>query len=447
MPQKPRISASDVQNRLRTVLAAGGAASAVQLTKVLGISQPVFSRVVKALEREILVVGQARNTQYALRLPIEGVGATVPVYEVLPSGESRHLATLHGIAPRGFWCEWHVELLTNTFFSDLPYFLHDMRPSGFLGRLVPAQHPDLDLPSDVRLWSATHCIRYFARHGWDLSGNLIVGEAAFQLYMQQRNDSPLTARARAVAYAKRAKNIVSAARAGSSAGGEQPKFLATRLPGPKHVLVKFSPPAVDAVSRRMADLLTCEYVAARVLERRGISSAQSQLVHHQNQTFLEVVRFDRLPEGGRQGVISLAALDLEFVGSTMNSWSVTAQELAYQKHISNSTLAQIQWLEMFGRLIANTDMHLGNLSFFTRGMRIEQLAPIYDMLPMHYAPVQGHVEHEPTFKPPLPNPSNASLWRDACAAAVEFWMEVASSVKVSASFRKIARAHATELRL
>jgi len=39
------------------------------------------------------------------------------------------------------------------------------------------------------------------------------------------------------------------------------------------------------------------------------------------------------------------------------------------------------------RLIANTDMHLGNLTFHVEGTF--RLAPAYDMLPMAYAPLPG----------------------------------------------------------
>ena len=34
-------------------------------------------------------------------------------------------------------------------FENLPYVLDDLRQAGFLGRLVPRQHPDLGLPETV----------------------------------------------------------------------------------------------------------------------------------------------------------------------------------------------------------------------------------------------------------------------------------------------------------
>jgi len=43
----------------------------------------------------------------------------------------------------------------------------------------------------------------------------------------------------------------------------------------------------------------------------------------------------------------------------------------------------------FGRLIGNSDMHCGNVSFFMSPGNPLALAPSYDMLPMMYAPVAG----------------------------------------------------------
>ncbi|QTW19162.1 HipA domain-containing protein [Comamonas kerstersii] len=46
--------------------------------------------------------------------------------------------------------------------------------------------------------------------------------------------------------------------------------------------------------------------------------------------------------------------------------------------------------DAFRQLIANTDRHYGNVSLLWNGKRWE-LAPCYDMLPMHFMPVQGEV--------------------------------------------------------
>lgn len=48
----------------------------------------------------------------------------------------------------------------NAVYDDLPWFLFDLRPSGFLGRFVPMRHPELGLPVDIRAWSAEHLLGY-----------------------------------------------------------------------------------------------------------------------------------------------------------------------------------------------------------------------------------------------------------------------------------------------
>lgn len=72
-------------------------------------------------------------------------------------------------------------------------------------------------------------------------------------------------------------------------------------------------------------------------------------------------------------------------------WPDIAAKLARQRIIHERLLPHIAFLSAFGELIGNTDMHGGNLAFLTRGTRIEELAPAYDMLPMLYMPQQGHL--------------------------------------------------------
>ena len=175
MASRSREEPSDALIRRLTL----GPAGARELVAALGVSQPVFSRLARRRSDDLLVTGRARNTAYALRREIAGVGRTMPIYEVEPSGNTRQLAILHAVAPEGFYVEPRAPAdIASDFHRDLPYFLDDMRPSGYLGRLLPLQHPELELPSDVRLWSAEQSLRYLTRYGWNLSGALIVGDTA-----------------------------------------------------------------------------------------------------------------------------------------------------------------------------------------------------------------------------------------------------------------------------
>ncbi len=405
----------------------------------LGISQPAFSRLVAEAGDDLLVVGRARATRYAARRSIPSVGRKVPIYEVGDgSTQAREIATLHAIQPGGFYLEARTGEAASGYFDDLPYFLHDLRPSGFLGRLIPRRHPELELPQDVRFWTADHCLKYLTRHGWNLPGNLVLGDEAFRLFLAHTREPPdlVAVDERSRIYPAWADDVLAAGVIGSSAGGEHPKFLAVRGPDLQPVLVKFSPPVQDDISQRLADLLVCEHIAHHVLGAHGKPAAKSELVTAAGRVFLEVERFDRIGVRGRLGLLPLTALDAEFVGR-MGGWSDTVAELVNQKHLDEDDYRGTRWLELFGHLIANSDMHPGNLSFFTRGTRIEGLAPAYDMLPMMYAPQHGQLVDR-AFNPPLPAPPDADIWSEVRMAAADFWTKVQSHTLVSEGFRRIA---------
>ncbi len=420
----------------------GGPLGAPELCARLGLSQPVFSRRVKLRRDSILTAGKARATRYAARRSIEGVGDRAPIYEVSDRGTIRRVAVLHAVAPQGFYVEALVDDLQGGFFADLPYFLDGLRPDGFLGRRVPMQHPELNVPADVRHWSADHCLRYFAHLGWDLPGSFIVGDDALHRFQRHATEPPevVPEAGRAAAYPRLAGRALGDVPAGSSAGGEHPKFLAWRDPGAAAVLVKFSPPRSGDVSRRIADLLVCEHLAHITLAAHGRPRVRSELVLAEARVFLEVERFDRLPDAGRRGVVSLLALDAEFLGR-FRSWSDSAQELAAMGAIPDSSVIDVRWLELFGQLIANSDMHHGNLSFFTQGTQVLSVAPAYDMLPMLYVPVAGELS-ERRFEPPLPSSDDAPIFAAVVAAALDFWSAVAVHSQITPEFREIAAGNA-----
>lgn len=430
---------------IKRYLQRAGASSAKDVMRHLNISQPVFSRLVGRMERDILVAGGARSTRYALKREMPDVGGAVPIYKIDERGESHHMAVLHAIWPKGFYLEAKVEDINNGFFDDLPYFLEDLRPNGFLGRMVPKRHPELNAPDDIRLWSADHCLKYLTRFGADSIGNFILGDKAFGLYLAQvKNPADLVGiEEMPFAYAKMANDVITFGPAGSSAGGEQPKFLAVKGADRIPVLVKFSPPVVDQISGRMADLLMCEHIAHGVMEGHGFQAAKSEIIRHDGRVFLEIERFDRVGATGRRGLISLGALCAQFAG-IFNRWSEATGELARQKIIDADAQTTIRALEMFGRLIANTDMHMANLSFFTKGEAIAGLSPVYDMLPMMYAPRNAQII-ELNFDPPLPRPLDADIWDRALSAACDFWNRVSTCEEISAGFKSIARVNAEKL--
>jgi len=83
-------------------------------------------------------------------------------------------------------------------------------------------------------------------------------------------------------------------------------------------------------------------------------------------------------------------------------------------------------------------MHDGNLSFVpgAPGLR---LAPVYDMLPMLYAPQRGVELPQRQFAARLPLPPERELWHQAARAAIEFWGRAGDDARISDKFRQICR--------
>ena len=440
--QNTKTSSEEQLDRVLKLLIRSGPMKAKELCAQLKISQPVFSRLI-ANKESILRIGRGPQTLYACyRLGTWGNPA-IPVHLVDEQGVLQQpIATLHPLAPQGLYLESHSKILSSKFYKNIPYFFEDLRPAGFLGRLEPQLYPEHNFPPDITRWTEDHALTYLTRCGWDLIGNYLIGEQSCELYIQhklQRTDV-CDEKARAWRYPEIAQQVLTHGIPGSSAAGEHAKFLAIRKTDNKliPVLVKFSPPLTDSISRRDADLLVCEHIAHNVLREHKKISAQSQLIwsnKENQQLFLEVERFDRNTSGGRRGLISLRALDLEFVGQ-LQSWSETAEALLKQKRIPKMTYENIVWLEVFGKLIGNTDRHHGNISFFCNGENIGPLAPAYDMLPMLYAP-QNNQLFGRAFEPQSPKFAELPVWNDALLAAHKFWQEVQAHPEISTEFKKL----------
>ena len=110
--------------------------------------------------------------------------------------------------------------------------------------------------------------------------------------------------------------------------------------------------------------------------------------------------------------------------------------------IDDQTQHAITRLMHFGRLIANTDMHDGNLSFQPQpgsGQRQAglQLAPVYDMLSMAYRPQIGVELATVAFTPQPPVPAEREDWLAAVGAAQALWQSAAADARISSGFRRI----------
>jgi hypothetical protein len=270
-------------------------------------------------------------------------------------------------------------------------------------------------------------------------GDLILGDEAFNTYVElQKHLSPIEPDARATEFPQLAKQVMAGGLPGSSAHGEHPKFTAVVRRGKEgqHALVKFSPPVDTAVGRRWSDLLVAEHLAHVVLSDGGIHAARSEIHFFEGVTFLELDRFDRRGANGRVGVTSLLSIDTTLYGE-LDNWIASAARLHRDRRIDMQTLEIVRLVYTFGGLIANTDRHFGNLAMLDRYDGHFSLAPIYDMLPMLFAP-QNDVLIERLFEPPIPTAETMSVYRRARELAEHYWARLSADARVSDEFRELA---------
>ncbi|MBV8803328.1 MAG: type II toxin-antitoxin system HipA family toxin YjjJ [Gammaproteobacteria bacterium] len=436
--QKKLIDKEKIQSEILAFINLHGATSSQTLRQLFKISQSTLSRAISSVKNELIIIGKARETKYAIQRKITDTITPIPIYEILENATSRQFGTLYALKPNGFYFETKTPDATSGIYNDLPYFLNDIRPTGFLGRFIPMQNEDLHLPKDISLWTAEHSLKYLSQRGWNVIGNFILGDLSFQLYLEKSHSikNTITTKNRENDYSLYANDVLTTSDPGSSVGGEQPKFTAFLVPENQHVLVKFSPPTHTEIGKRVADILICEHIALQTLKKNACETADSNILIHDSRVFLEIKRFDRIGKCGRRGLISLGTLDAEFSG-TMSTWSKTATDLINTKVIPEHLLEKILFREMFGELIANNDMHPYNLSFFTQGNIITDLAPVYDMCPMLFMPRNNQIIKR-EFTPRLPLPENAKIWITALATAKEFWNSVLADERISIPFKNIA---------
>jgi HipA-like C-terminal domain len=345
-------------------------------------------------------------------------------------------------------------------FDGRPYPLQDMKPQGFLGRHFARRHAAmLQVADHPEAWSDDDALQAMSLMGDDLPGDLIVGEPACRLWLAQvqavkAGDAPAGLQDDALerAYPSLAESALAQGTAGSSAGGEFPKFTAQRVRKDgtqQHVLVKFSGSDDAPGTQRWADLLVCEHLAGEVLRSElGVAAATSRVHVAGQRTFLEVDRFDRHGALGRSPVISWAALNAALVGLAGRPWTEGVKVLHACGWVDADVLSTVQTVWLYGQLIGNTDMHDGNLSFrpvLDAPTPRLVLAPIYDMLPMRYAPMRGVELPSRTYAPQLPLPAEGAAWQAAARAALCFWQRAAEDVRISGPFRQLCTDNAQTL--
>jgi hypothetical protein len=450
-----KVTANDLRNHLRRTPRIGGA----ELCRLLkGINRSTLARLVGQIDHEVIRRGGSRRSRYALRRALRGRSDSLPLYRIDADGAGHVLGRLDLTYPAGSALSlseplvWPLDAgeMSDGWFEGLPYPLLDMKPQGFLGRNFAHVHwQALEVPENLNDWSDDDVVHVLATCGYDQSGDLILGDRAYQRYLDVRRDWEsrlIRADQLDTEYPEQARLALAQGVAGSSAAGEFPKFTAMReIEGePVAVIVKFSGTDSAAAVRRWADLLVCEHLALETLPvELGIAAAKSVIRQHGGRTFLEVVRFDRCGAHGRLPLCSMASINGTLLGAAGSSWPVVAKALYRIHWLAAEGLSQINRLWWFGKLIANTDMHEGNLSF--QPGPVLAVAPAYDLLPMLYAPLRGGEVPPQKFTAALPLPSEAEAWRPAAKAAIAYWTRCAADKRISETFRAICSENAAFL--
>ncbi len=428
-----------LREALLAELARRGAVRSNDLQRALGRSQPTLSRALRALGPRVAVLGRRRSARYALVQPLRGWYGQQPLSWTDPEGRRRawgvltHLGAgrLHVQAPG-------VDLSTD---GALPWFLAPLRLKGFLGRLWARSAAAAGLDPNPERWRADELLAVLLQRVHDLPGAIRLGEpVADPVVAAQRDEAQRLAQ-----FDELAADVARTLPAGSSAGGEQAKFLLDDASG--HWLAKFTPPRGTPFGERWHDLLHAEALALEVLAENGVEVAPARIMTSATRTYLASPRFDRVGAAGRRHVVALDAVHEAFVAGPRRDWAATCEALAGQHRLPRDAGAQARALLQFGRLIGNTDMHFDNLSVvvaspddLARGRFT--LAPVYDMLPMRWRPdsASGELGLEPF------TPDRADLDSAAQPVALRFWQQLADSSAVSGGFRRLAGAMAQRLR-
>ena len=415
-----------------------GALTSKGLQERLSMSQTALSRAVQRNKKDLLIIGAARSTKYALRENLFGLGYEIPVYEIDQAGDVHPHANLHPLASRQYG--WQLSGKKTQLFDHLPYMIQSARPEGFMGRSFAHSFArDLGLPEQIDRWSDEHVIAALAQRGEDFAGNLIIGKESVERYLIQARSGNVQAvllEQRQTLFQELAERAIAGDSPGSSAGGEQPKFtvLLETPEGYQRAIVKFASRSTDE-GRRWSDLLICEHLADEILSEVGFSVAQTEIVQTDDWTFLQSGRFDRIGLWGRLPLYSLMTIASEFAGYC-ETWVDAAELLHNEQLITQKNVDSLRWLSGFGTLIGNTDMHLGNMSLIP-GETGFGLAPVYDMTPMYYRPKAGGVLPQEALQA---GPLSIKANNDSIApVATKFWEETQGDTRITDQFRSICQ--------
>ena len=434
-----------IQMALRQLLAQSPELTAAQLQAATGMSQPSISLALKAMglgqsAGAVARLGAARSTRYALTKNIQGLPARHSLVCDGADGVPRHFGELTYLSGNRV----HVRSGKQEWLSQaaLPWFLTPLQPQGFLGRELARLRPDF--PADPERWSLEQVLYFAVNHVREASGAFAIEGPAGVAHAAVCE----AAQSLAQTFDRLAAQVGTSLPAGSSAAGDQPKFLWREPDGPRW-LVKFSPPRGTPFGERWHALLHLEKLALDVLREKGVASAQTRIVESATRTFLLSRRFDRTAEFGYRHLVAASAVHEHFVKTPRQHWVGTCRALVDMNLLPSCDLSTATQAYVFGQFIGNTDMHFGNLSFFVQDVmrpRFE-LAPIYDMLPMMWRPSihSGSLDSEP-LRAPHALAVDPALTDAARDWAVAYWERAAEMRTLGQSMQTVCALNAERLK-
>jgi len=451
MARPPKITARDLQIRL----SADGPTAAAELAARLGVDRSTITRTLAGLGGDLVSLGATRRTRYALRRKVRELASSFPIYRIGPTDRAEAWGTLEALhrawrvtwrGPTPAWVSRFAD--PEGLWSDLPFFLGQLRPDGLLGRAISRRTARAyRLPEDPWHWEEDDSVAFLASGGEDLPGDLVLGDdclrRALALQVTPAAESTLAPHQAMTRYPEMATRAASDPLPGASLAGEQPRFVATLEESGverRQAWVKFSPPMSQALGRRWADLLAMEFHALAILAEVGLADTGQRLIDAGGRRFLELPRFDRTTTGGRAGVVSLEALHRAAVGGDPGAWTERVADLERIGLVDSAALRDTRRLQAFGELIGNTGMEATRLAFRMSDALPFILAPAYDMLPMLWAPGPQGELMDRVFAPQPPVPAAAEAWREMLGRAREFWSRVIADPRVSREFAATARA-------
>lgn len=432
-------------SQIAVLLAANASLSANELQAATGKSQPSISFAMTQLGDSICKLGAARSTRYALTKDILGLPANQPLHFTDEAGSISEFGTLTQLHNRQIAVRTKSKGQWLSVPGELPWFLQPLRPQGFLGRQYLQLRPDF--PGDPDTWSAEQVLYIAANHAADPPGAFGLGAISGRLV----SETPGEIDARALHYDRLAAAVGNTLPSGSSAGGEQPKFLTELAEHATHhhLIVKFSPPRESPFGKRWRALLHLEHLAQTILNAHGIAAAQTRIVESPVRAYLESQRFDRVGMLGKRHVVAIDALHSEFVDAPRRNWIHTAEALADKKLITSAELSSVARIYAFGQFIGNTDMHFGNLSFFVDDVERPKLAlaPAYDMLPMMWRPSvnTGELGVSPVAAP-ASIPAYLREQAEAREWAIAFWQQASTRDALDEPLREACEASVAKLK-